>query len=125
MNWRLEKTSGHGHLVDWGIHLIDACRKILDLSMPLSVTAAGGIYTEGQDHDPRHVDGAFRVRQRANRVAAPPLGAESIAGDQQRHLLLWRRMRRSSQGLELDFNTAGEIEAPQRIHARFDPGART
>ena len=26
MNWRLEKTSGHGHLVDWGIHLIDATR---------------------------------------------------------------------------------------------------
>ena len=21
LNWRLEKTSGHGHLVDWGIHL--------------------------------------------------------------------------------------------------------
>ncbi len=43
-NWRLEKTSGHGHLVDWGIHNVDACRKILDLSMPTSVTAAGGIY---------------------------------------------------------------------------------
>ena len=44
MNWRLERTSGHGHLVDWGIHLIDACRKILDLSMPQRITAAGGIY---------------------------------------------------------------------------------
>lgn len=44
LNWRLEKTSGHGHLVDWGIHLIDACRVMLGLSTPKRVTAAGGLY---------------------------------------------------------------------------------
>ena len=44
MNWRLEKTSGHGHLVDWGIHLIDATRWILGETMPRSVQASGGIY---------------------------------------------------------------------------------
>jgi predicted dehydrogenase len=44
MNWRLEKTSGHGHLVDWGIHLIDGARVILGEGMPLSVAAAGGLY---------------------------------------------------------------------------------
>jgi len=43
-NWRLEKTTGHGHLVDWGIHLVDATRMILDLATPHKVTAAGGIY---------------------------------------------------------------------------------
>ncbi len=43
-NWRLEKTSGHGHLVDWGIHLIDATRYFLGLGMPKTVTAAGGLY---------------------------------------------------------------------------------
>lgn len=43
-NWRLEKTTGHGHLVDWGIHLIDATRMILDLTTPHRVMAAGGIY---------------------------------------------------------------------------------
>jgi len=43
-NWRLEKTSGHGHLVDWGIHLIDACRVVLGESLPRQVTAAGGLY---------------------------------------------------------------------------------
>jgi predicted dehydrogenase len=43
-NWRLERTSGHGHLVDWGIHLIDACRFILGLSMPKEIAAAGGLY---------------------------------------------------------------------------------
>ena len=42
--WRLEKVSGHGHLVDWGIHLIDATRWILGETMPRSVQAAGGIY---------------------------------------------------------------------------------
>jgi len=44
MNWRLEKTTGHGHLVDWGIHLIDAARVILGEKTPQSVTAAGGLY---------------------------------------------------------------------------------
>ncbi len=42
--WRLEKTTGHGHLVDWGIHLIDATRWILDETTPRTVQAAGGIY---------------------------------------------------------------------------------
>jgi predicted dehydrogenase len=40
----LEKTSGHGHLVDWGIHNIDATRMMLDLSTPKQITAAGGVY---------------------------------------------------------------------------------
>ena len=44
MNWRLEKESGHGHLVDWGIHLIDATRWILGAQMPRTVSAMGGLY---------------------------------------------------------------------------------
>lgn len=44
MSWRLEKTTGHGHLVDWGIHLIDATRVILGETAPRTVSAAGGIY---------------------------------------------------------------------------------
>ncbi|MHB8974586.1 MAG: Gfo/Idh/MocA family protein [Pirellulaceae bacterium] len=43
-SWRLEQASGHGHLVDWGIHLIDAVRTRLSLGMPKQVTAAGGLY---------------------------------------------------------------------------------
>ncbi len=43
-NWRLEKTSGHGHLVDWGIHYIDATRRVLGLGTPKRIVAAGGIY---------------------------------------------------------------------------------
>jgi len=42
--WRLEKTTGHGHLVDWGIHLIDATRWILGETVPRAVQASGGIY---------------------------------------------------------------------------------
>ena len=44
VSWRLEKTTGHGHLVDWGIHLIDATRWILDETIPRAVQASGGIY---------------------------------------------------------------------------------
>jgi predicted dehydrogenase len=43
-SWRLEQTSGHGHLVDWGIHLIDTTRYLLGLGMPNKITAAGGLY---------------------------------------------------------------------------------
>jgi predicted dehydrogenase len=43
-NWRLEQTSGHGHLVDWGIHLIDATRWILGATTPRAVAATGGLY---------------------------------------------------------------------------------
>jgi predicted dehydrogenase len=43
-SWRLEKTSGHGHLVDWGIHNVDAVRMILGLATPKQIIAAGGLY---------------------------------------------------------------------------------
>lgn len=43
-NWRLEKQIGQGHLYDWGIHLIDATRFILDETAPHSITATGGLY---------------------------------------------------------------------------------
>jgi predicted dehydrogenase len=42
--WRLEKEYGNGHLVDWGIHHIDAIRVILGEDMPKSMQASGGIY---------------------------------------------------------------------------------
>ncbi|QDV64148.1 Gfo/Idh/MocA family protein [Crateriforma conspicua] len=43
-SWRLEKTTGHGHLVDWGIHNIDATRMMMNLDLPTRITADGGIY---------------------------------------------------------------------------------
>jgi predicted dehydrogenase len=43
-SWRLEKAYGNGHLVDWGIHWIDAIRTVLSLDAPRSVQAAGGLY---------------------------------------------------------------------------------
>ncbi|MBI5694067.1 MAG: Gfo/Idh/MocA family oxidoreductase [Verrucomicrobia bacterium] len=43
-NWRLEKSSGQGHLYDWGIHLVDAARTILGVPAPRAVSASGGIF---------------------------------------------------------------------------------
>jgi predicted dehydrogenase len=43
-SWRLEQTTGHGHLVDWGIHLIDTARWILGVGAPVAVTSAGGLH---------------------------------------------------------------------------------
>lgn len=43
--WRLEKTTGHGHLVDWGIHLVDAVRMMTGEGMPRVVQAMGGLYS--------------------------------------------------------------------------------
>ena len=73
-------TSGHGHLVDWGIHLVDACRFVLGLPMPRRVTAAGGLYcARRQNHDPGHAHRAFRVRPPAARLAAPHLGRRRVS----------------------------------------------
>jgi predicted dehydrogenase len=44
VHWRLEHAFGHGHLVDWGIHLIDATRWVLGEDLPKSVQAVGGLY---------------------------------------------------------------------------------
>ena len=41
--WRLEKEYGNGHLVDWGIHLIDGIRMIMGESMPTEFYSQGGI----------------------------------------------------------------------------------
>lgn len=47
LSWRLEETSGQGHLFDWGIHLIDASRVILGQGAPQTVAATGGLYQLG------------------------------------------------------------------------------
>ena len=43
-NWRQEKTTGQGHLYDWGLHLIDAARMILGEKSPKTISAAGGLF---------------------------------------------------------------------------------
>ncbi len=43
-NWRTEEAYGNGHLVDWGIHWIDAIRNVLSLGMPRTVQSAGRLY---------------------------------------------------------------------------------
>ena len=39
--WRLEKEYGNGHMVDWGIHNIDAIRVIMDFDMPVAFNTNG------------------------------------------------------------------------------------
>lgn len=39
--WRLERAYGNGHLVDWGIHHVDAIRMMMGLDMPNSIEAKG------------------------------------------------------------------------------------
>ncbi len=65
-NWRAEEAYGNGHLVDWGIHWIDAIRVVLGLGMPRSVQSAGGLYAaEGPNHDAGRAHRALRVRRGA------------------------------------------------------------
>ncbi len=42
--WRLESAYGNGHMVDWGIHWIDAIRRYLGAKTPHTIQAMGGIY---------------------------------------------------------------------------------
>jgi predicted dehydrogenase len=42
--WRLEVNYGNGHMVDWGIHWLDAIRRMLGLKAPDTVEAMGGIF---------------------------------------------------------------------------------
>jgi predicted dehydrogenase len=64
MNWRLEKAIGHGHLVDWGIHLIDATRMILDETLPKRVVAVGGLYEfKGQITSPDTLTAHFEFER--------------------------------------------------------------
>lgn len=43
IHWRFEKEYGNGHLFDWGIHLIDIIRKVMDFDMPNTIMANGSI----------------------------------------------------------------------------------
>lgn len=43
-NWRHELAYGNGHMIDWGIHWIDAIRVVLGESMPRTISAVGGNY---------------------------------------------------------------------------------
>ena len=61
-SWRLAEPYGNGHLVDWGIHLIDATRMILGESTPKFVEAVGGLYhLQGKITTPDNAHRALRV----------------------------------------------------------------
>lgn len=45
--WRHELAYGKGHMIDWGIHWIDAIRFVLGESVPRTANAVGGLYHLG------------------------------------------------------------------------------
>ena len=126
MNWRLEQTSGHGHLVDWGIHLIDGCRKILDLPMPRAITAAGGIYQlKDKITTPDTLTAHFEFERLPIVWRHRTLGRRRVpARNQQRHLLLRREGDDLRHRFELDGDTAGEVEGAEGVQGRFRPWVR-
>jgi len=63
-NWRLEAAYGNGHLVDWGIHWIDAIRSVLDLGMPGRVQASGGnLFFKNEITTPDSMTAMFEFQQ--------------------------------------------------------------
>jgi predicted dehydrogenase len=88
--WRLEKTTGHGHLVDWGIHLIDAARTILDLGAPRKVTAAGGLYQlQGRITTPDTLTAFFEFDRCPLSWRHRIWGAEEVAPDMNNGLTIF------------------------------------
>ena len=58
-NWRLQQEFSRGILADWGIHYLQNIRSIMDLDLPDSVSAIGGIARNlNQDH-PDHLEVRF------------------------------------------------------------------
>ena len=85
-NWRLEKAYGNGHLVDWGIHWIDAVRTVLGLGLPRTIQAAGGLYAlEGRITTPDVLTAHFDFEQcpltwRHRMIGSPEYTPETAIG---------------------------------------------
>lgn len=85
-NWRLEKAYGNGHLVDWGIHWIDAVRTVLGLASPRAIQAAGGLYAlEGRITTPDVLTAHFDFEQcpltwRHRMIGSPEYAPETSIG---------------------------------------------
>lgn len=58
-NWRGQYVFSRGILADWGIHYIHNVRKILNLDLPDSVTASGGITKNFTQDNPDYLDVHF------------------------------------------------------------------
>jgi len=57
--WRNQQNFNRGIMFDWGIHYIHNVRKVLDLDLPDSVSAIGGITRNFTIDNPDHLDARF------------------------------------------------------------------
>lgn len=57
--WRNQHDFSRGIMVDWGIHYLNNIRKVLDLGLPSSVAAVGGIARNLGQENPDHLDVRF------------------------------------------------------------------
>jgi predicted dehydrogenase len=57
--WRNQHDFSRGIMADWGIHYLNNIRKVLDLGLPSSVAAVGGIARNLGQENPDHLDVRF------------------------------------------------------------------
>ena len=57
--WRNQHDFSRGIMADWGIHYINNIRRVLDLGLPSSVSAVGGIARNLGQENPDHLDVRF------------------------------------------------------------------
>jgi predicted dehydrogenase len=58
-NWRAQHAFSRGVMSDWGIHYLHNIRKVLDLGIPESVSAVGGIVRNFTQDNPDQLDVRF------------------------------------------------------------------
>jgi len=58
-NWRGQHAFSRGIMADWGIHYIHNIRRVLDLALPNSVSAIGGITRNFTSDNPDHLEVTF------------------------------------------------------------------
>lgn len=58
-HWRSQYVFSQGIMVDWGIHYLHNIRQVLDLDLPTSVSAIGGITSDYPRDNPDYLDVNF------------------------------------------------------------------
>ena len=119
-HWRLEKAYGNGHLVDWGIHWIDAIRTVLGLGMPRVGPVRGRpLRAPGAHHDARRDERLVRLRRGPRDLEPPALRRRRVrARDEHRDVPVRREGDDLLHRLALRGDPRAKGEAPPPPSAR-------